>query len=600
MGEYKQNSPPPPPDPAGHAAMVEGESAELCRRGAPGPPPNGRSITKRRNHPHSWQRKAPGDSRRAWPKNPSSGKAAEGEGGRKGAPRKSPGGWCVWGGGEGGKASLPSGFEHLGEPHNPLPGGVGEKRGAARPTAATTHPISQEDSATAGSERRSSTGRDDTSARMRPRAGASPAGFVFRRLTASPYLRRGSPPPLLHNPGGGGGGRAGSAHAPRELFSAGLWGTRVARYSAPAVEASTFHPGPSPRGKRTISGCCLSGWLVGGAFRCLPALCPAPSVAQRRFGSTSARTLPSSSLEPLGRFLCELCSLQRAGERQCSGCCLTMLEIEENLQAAFKKLRVDSEGSTGSPVNERAPSRALAKTSDETKVKTPCVSKESWHWCLKKTLRGTARIQRRRRSKSPVLHPPKFIHCSTKMPRTPAAVSDSSCVLEVLSIKEFFESEQASHPCSDAGVKLASAMPPGTSLVGVLKNIPENIPAGLLHKSILKAKDLSDFQAVSEQIKGNLCACADEACRCKQWQDMKVYMFSGLQNSPQSAPERIVHVRNSSEPSQARIPSSSLKSCSEQARAHVDDVTIEDLSGYMEYFLYIPKKMSHMAEMMYT
>lgn len=31
-------------------------------------------------------------------------------------------------------------------------------------------------------------------------------------------------------------------------------------------------------------------------------------------------------------------------ERECSGSSLTMLEIEENLQAAFKKLRVDSEG----------------------------------------------------------------------------------------------------------------------------------------------------------------------------------------------------------------------------------------------------------------
>ncbi len=38
--------------------------------------------------------------------------------------------------------------------------------------------------------------------------------------------------------------------------------------------------------------------------------------------------------------------------------------------------------------------------------------------------------------------------------------------------------------------------------------------------------------------------------------------------------------------------------CSEQAR--VDDLTVEELAGYFEDFVYIPKKMSTMAEMMYT
>lgn len=42
---------------------------------------------------------------------------------------------------------------------------------------------------------------------------------------------------------------------------------------------------------------------------------------------------------------------------------------------------------------------------------------------------------------------------------------------------------------------------------------------------------------------------------------------------------------------------SSEKTCSQQAR---DDITVDELAGYFENFVYIPKKMSHMAEMMYT
>lgn len=45
----------------------------------------------------------------------------------------------------------------------------------------------------------------------------------------------------------------------------------------------------------------------------------------------------------------------------------------------------------------------------------------------------------------------------------------------------------------------------------------------------------------------------------------------------------------------ARVPD---RTCSAQAR--LDDVTMDELAGYFENFVYIPRKMSVMAEMMYT
>lgn len=38
--------------------------------------------------------------------------------------------------------------------------------------------------------------------------------------------------------------------------------------------------------------------------------------------------------------------------------------------------------------------------------------------------------------------------------------------------------------------------------------------------------------------------------------------------------------------------------CSQQAR--MDDITVDELAGYFDNLVYIPRKMSHMAEMMYT
>lgn len=88
---------------------------------------------------------------------------------------------------------------------------------------------------------------------------------------------------------------------------------------------------------------------------------------------------------------------------------------------------------------------------------------------------------------------------------------------------------------------------------------------------------------------------------------MEVYSFTGLRNvisecerATQSPEDTQRTVSGNSNISPTSLSSGSARSCSEQARAYVDDITIEDLSGYLEYYLYIPKKMSHMAEMMYT
>ncbi|NWR59238.1 OSER1 protein, partial [Bucorvus abyssinicus] len=285
---------------------------------------------------------------------------------------------------------------------------------------------------------------------------------------------------------------------------------------------------------------------------------------------------------------------------------------EESLQTAFKKLRVDTAGSTASlSVGEATSPRALVRTmADETKPKNVCTPKETWHGSMKKPSRGIVRTQRHRRSKSPILHPPKFIHCSTKshsmcnqlVHKSQIDAQDDSSGFGMPVPKETCVHEQCSI-ASDVGRKGADIKSLGASDTPLAsENRPENSPAAvsLVSKASLKTTELSDFQSMSKLNTNKLCACADKACQCKRWQDMVVYKFSGLQNTFPFAPDRRTVSEDLSQPLPSRTPSSSPRSCSEQARAFVDDVTIEDLSGYMEYYLYIPKKMSHMAEMMYT
>ncbi|XP_056130038.1 oxidative stress-responsive serine-rich protein 1 [Lampris incognitus] len=381
---------------------------------------------------------------------------------------------------------------------------------------------------------------------------------------------------------------------------------------------------------------------------------------------------------------------------------------EETLQTAFKKLRVDAESLSGTVnVSESLAPRAISRTCPEasgTKPKLNC-PKDNWHGSMRKTSRGTSRSQRRRRSKSPILHPPKFTYCSSTA--TSSLSPSSGCLkhqclavpesvepchaadrrapatLAVSAQKELSSLGASSHippPVFGAGAVVAPSLSqemPSTTIVtsrqncgsagtaraikgsGQEKDACNGEGLGAAGPRGSKPGEASDFQALSKLHGGSttvgscaLCSCsqrekpnreenrekdgqgAGSTCQCQSkclpvqpdWQGIEVYSFTGLRNviseSEWSQPglddaghvshpqnDSRTHRSSSNTTTTATSPSSlspsplssgSPRSCSEQARAYVDDITIEDLSGYMEYYLYIPKKMSHMAEMMYT
>ncbi|XP_026163874.1 oxidative stress-responsive serine-rich protein 1 [Mastacembelus armatus] len=361
---------------------------------------------------------------------------------------------------------------------------------------------------------------------------------------------------------------------------------------------------------------------------------------------------------------------------------------EETLQTAFKKLRVDAESLPGAvSVSEALAPRAASRAGLDTCGAKPKLScpKDNWHGCTRKTSRGASRTQRRRRSKSPILHPPKFTYCSTN---AASALSTSSGCLkhQRLAVPETAEP----HPVVDGRTPSSAALltqkelsPSGTtgqisSLVfGSCAGYETHVGALVSSKSLQEiptvittaaassrqeggstgdvqlseksgpeksacigpehaaaaprrsgSADAADFRALSELIP---CSCAkrnssdsqDESrpgaesqCQCQAhpqgWHSVEVYSFTGLRGVISECERSLPSHDNdgsrtlssnsnaATTPSPSPLSSGSPRSCSEQARAYVDDVTIEDLSGYMEYYLYIPKKMSHMAEMMYT
>ncbi|XP_069570227.1 oxidative stress-responsive serine-rich protein 1 isoform X1 [Brachyistius frenatus] len=357
---------------------------------------------------------------------------------------------------------------------------------------------------------------------------------------------------------------------------------------------------------------------------------------------------------------------------------------EETLQTAFKKLRVDAESLPGAvSVSEAltpraAASRACLETSGA-KPKLSC-PKDNWHGCMRKTSRGASRTQRRRRSKSPILHPPKFTYCSTAA--ASALSPPSGCLkhqrLAVLETaeprpagdgatsssaagpaqKELSSSGTAGHisplvfgSCAGYETRIGGVVSPPSlqeipavmAAAGATSSGPEGGSSGDVRSSEDSGPEKSacdgaqsgpgaplrsgsaeaaDFRALSElhssgAADGPCVACAQSSgteeggqgaeppCPCRSnhqgWHGVEVYSFTGLRNVISDCERSLPGREDTSRTLSGSAPSSgSPRSCSEQARAYVDDITIEDLSGYMEYYLYIPKKMSHMAEMMYT
>ncbi|KAK9973737.1 hypothetical protein ABG768_024446 [Culter alburnus] len=291
---------------------------------------------------------------------------------------------------------------------------------------------------------------------------------------------------------------------------------------------------------------------------------------------------------------------------------------EETLQTAFKKLRVDAESSTTAVrVSESLASRLVVRGSPDGAKSKMTSSKDNWLGCTRKSSRGVVRSQRRRRSKSPILHPPKFTYCSKMSPppghlkhKTPPEPDDTSAV----------KKEGAfSAPCSTVfgvvGYETHLPYPKGQEsplsprMPSDDESAPENRPALGCGPGSQEAGEgnavPSDFQTLSKLQEAGQCPCGQRECQCPGWQGVEVYSFTGLRDVISECERKLPNPQDSSPNSRTSIgsnngTSSSPRSCSEQARAYVDDITIEDLSGYMEYYLYIPKKMSHMAEMMYT
>ncbi|XP_054641713.1 oxidative stress-responsive serine-rich protein 1 [Dunckerocampus dactyliophorus] len=304
---------------------------------------------------------------------------------------------------------------------------------------------------------------------------------------------------------------------------------------------------------------------------------------------------------------------------------------EETLQTAFKKLRVDAESALGAASAPESPRVATRVCADVGAVKSKLGgAKDNWHGCVRKTSRAASRTQRRRRSKSPILQAARFTYCSAS-----ALAPPGGCLKQQRLAAPTEPRPDRGSPATCKDLATPGALSPTSTAVfgstagyvtpvGAAGSSPDfparPLPAahprrdeecsGRVHETVAES---ADFQALSK-LHSCTCTLTDAVterqdvseCPCRSkvdgWNSVEAYSFTGLRDVISECEHQQAPPRTDCSATASLLSSSpaSPRSCSEQARVFVDDVTIEDLSGYMEFYLYIPKKMSHMAEMMYT
>lgn len=185
--------------------------------------------------------------------------------------------------------------------------------------------------------------------------------------------------------------------------------------------------------------------------------------------------------------------------------------------------------------------------------------------------------------------------------KSPTELKDTSTSLIVPAKKELLSSSAQSPVFGSLGYDSSIAL---ESKISPLNRVAPFGNEGSSEVKDEKTKNSLEKAQTSTADFKSLCQLQESGvCKCTNWQGMEVYSFTGLRDVISECERKLPSspdVAQNTRTVNASSVTSSPRSCSEQARVYVNDISIEDLSGYLEYYLYIPKKMSHMAEMMYT